>query len=106
MKLENISVTQTPFKDGVRKNVGNWTFSDAIDDTFMYRRILHRGTLMGEFYSDVTNMNWGFAPLSIGWGSASDQQGMNKILKDFGWSFRRNGGCPRFEHVSGRKFPN
>jgi hypothetical protein len=31
---------------------------------------------------------------------------MNKILKDFGWTFRRNGGEARFEHVSGRKFPN
>jgi len=106
MKLESISVARTPFKNGVRKNVGHWSFVDSNDDNFSYRQILHYGTVMGEFYTDRTNINWGFAPLSIGEGSTSDQQGMNKILKDFGWSFRRNGGNPRFEHVSGRKFPN
>jgi hypothetical protein len=106
MKLEAMSVTVTPFKNGVRKNVGNWSFVDNVDGNFSYRQILHHGTLMGEFYTDRLNINWGFAPLSTGWGSASDQMGMNKILKDFGWTFRRNGGEPRFEHVSGRKFPN
>ena len=106
MKLENMAITRTPFKNGVRKNVGNWSFVDNVDGNFSYRQILHHGTLMGEFYTNRDNENWGFAPLSIGWGSASDQMGMNKILQDFGWSFRRNGGKPRYEHVSGRVFPN
>ena len=106
MKLEAISVTKTPFKNGVRKNVGNWSFVDSIDGNFSYRLVKHHGTLMGEFYMDRDDVSWGFAPLSVGWGSASDQQGMNKILQDFGWTFRRNGGTPRYEHVSGRKFPN
>jgi hypothetical protein len=106
MKLEAMSVNVTPFKNGVRKNVGNWSFVDNNDGNFYYRQILHHGTLLGEFYCDCDDVSWGFAPLSTGWGSASDQQGLNKILKDFGWTFRRNGGEARFEHVSGRKFPN
>ena len=64
MKLEAMSVTVTPFKNGVRKNVGNWSFVDNVDGNFSYRQVLHHGTLMGEFYTDLLNLNWGFAPLS------------------------------------------
>jgi len=106
MKLESISVTRTPFNDGVGRNVGNWSFVDRNDGNFSYRQIFHHGTLLGEFYRVPFRDSWNFKPLSTGWGSASDQQGMNKILKDFGWKFRRNGGEARYEHVSGRKFPN
>lgn len=38
----------------------------------------------------------GVLPHSTGWGSASDQQGMNKIMPT-GWRFRRNGGHARYE---------
>jgi hypothetical protein len=40
-----------------------------------------------------------FSPESAGWGSASDQQGMNKILANYGWRYRRNGGEARYERI-------
>jgi hypothetical protein len=104
MKIESMSVTMTPFKDGVTKNVGKWSFRDDYENGFCYRNVYHYDTLMGVFYT--TGAQWQFAPLSVGRGSVSDQNGMNKIFKDFGWSFRRNGGKPRMEHVSGIVFSN
>jgi hypothetical protein len=52
---------------------------------------------MGEFYE--TNGIWVFVPCSTGWGSASDQKGMNQILDGMGMKYRRNGGNPRYDFV-------
>jgi hypothetical protein len=50
--------------------------------------------------------SWYFVPMSTGWGSASDQQGMNKIIKNFDWYFSRKGGVAKYltreEYTSGR----
>ena len=99
MKLADINPSYSgygkPFKDGKTRRVGNWSFYDCFRDGYMTRVISHRGTVMGEFDS-LTGFEWGFSPVSTGWGSVSDQNGMNKIMPSR-WRFRRNGGNPRYE---------
>jgi len=56
------------------------------------RQVYHYGTLMGEFVL-LSDGVWGFEPVSTGWGSVSDQQGMNKMLGGTGWYYSRKGGA-------------
>jgi hypothetical protein len=90
---------------GRNVRLGNWSLEDVRYDGYDIRRIYHYGTVMGEFIDRWDGDGWSFVPVSTGWGSASDQQGMNRILTGTGWTYRRNGGRPRYEHVSGRTFP-
>jgi hypothetical protein len=52
--------------------------------------------VMGYFKDCDPIFGWLFLPISTGWGSASDQQGMNKIMGSE-WKYRRNGGHARYE---------
>jgi hypothetical protein len=111
-----------PHKSGKRRNVGNWSFVDSTNDAFGVRRtpeavrlwnlsplnrsffgeirsVYHYGTLMGSFILGKDEKTWEFTPISVGWGSASDQQGMNKILANYGWKYRRNNGDARYEVI-------
>lgn len=92
---------------GRNVRLGNWSLQDVRHDGYDERRIVHHGTHMGSFVVTPGRYatGWEFAPVSTGWGSASDQQGMNRILTGTGWTYRRNGGRPRYEHVSGVTFP-
>ena len=97
MKLSDINPTVSGawFKDGRCRKVGNWTYTDTVDSNgIMQRFVAHRGTVMGQFH--CFRSVWGFSPISTGWGSASDQQGMNKIMPAE-WRFRRNNGDARYE---------
>lgn len=93
--IGNLATFRSPWTGKVRK-VGNWSFYDNCDGV---RTVYHYGTVMGEFHYEHGDSVWYFVPVSTGWGSASDQQGMNKILKEFGWCYRRNGGNPRYERI-------
>jgi hypothetical protein len=97
MKLADIGdFVAAPHKSGRRRNVGNWSFVDSTD----CRTVYHYGTLMGAFILNEDDLQtWEFAPTSVGWGSVSDQQGMNKILANYSWRYRRNGGVPRYEEI-------
>lgn len=109
MKLADINPnTGHPFRVTTYKTVGNWSFQDFRDDeAFMVgRMVFHHGTRMGEWYKMDGDETFSFAPTSTGWGSVSDQQGMNRILQGTGWRFLRNGGRARYEHENGRFFPN
>jgi len=108
----------TPWRYGRRVTVGNWAFQDSAhtpnptpeDERLSalsplngtargeIRSVWHHGTLMGSFRLTKQG-EWEFTPISRGWGSVSDQQGMNKILKGFGWVYRRNGGNARYERI-------
>ena len=111
MKQADINpINGVAFKSDRTITVGNWSFSDGYDafgnDWTNIRSVYHYDTLMGEFYS-TNNEPWKFAPLSVGHGSVSDQQGMNRILKDTGWTYRRNDGKPRYENSNGvQRFPH
>ena len=82
-----------------QRNVGNWSFYELVDSEGMERVVYHYGTQMGRIVCESGDSRWEFVPVSTGWGSASDQQGMNKILANYGWRYRRNGGNPRYERV-------
>lgn len=108
--------------------VSTWTFVDLPPETgYQVRKVYHHGTLMGEWYRSIEDEEvwgededgeptvvetwpadevWSFAPLSTGWGSASDQQGLNRMLAGSGWRYIRKGGQARFVHEDGRQFPH
>jgi hypothetical protein len=96
----------TPFKDGTVRKVGEWRYED-FSDLVDVRQVFHYDTLMGQF-EDSPQFGWTFEPISTGWGSASDQQGMNKIMGNE-WHYYRNGGDPRYVAYDGvtvfRGFP-
>jgi len=96
MKLADIGNLTTFRSSGKVRKVGKWSFYDSCD----YRRtVYHHGTEMGYFVNEHTHHHidsWYFVPVSTGWGSASDQQGMNKIMPT-AWRYRRNGGRARYE---------
>lgn len=94
MKLADIGDLNTFEVSGRFRKVSSWSF---YDDDILVRTVYHYGTEMGQFHYDHGDGFWYFVPTSTGWGSASDQQGMNKILKNFGWRYRRNNGEARYE---------
>lgn len=123
MKLADIGdIVGTGFCNGRTRKVGNWSFEDSSaypygarrttealrlwklsplnhDFAVSVRSVYHYGTLMGAFRLTKDEQTWEFTPISTGWGSASDQQGMNKILANYGWRYRRNGGSARYERI-------
>jgi hypothetical protein len=122
MKLADIGdFVAVPHKEGRRQNVGKWSFVDSALESFgelnaenlriwrlsplnrafrgEVREVWHYGTLMGAFVLTKDEQSWEFTPISAGWGSVSDQQGMNKIIANYGWRYRRNGGEARYERI-------
>lgn len=105
MKIADMSPTVTAFRDGRARRVNDsWRMIDFryADDGRPVRLVYHYGTRMGQFVgSHPTTPIWEFQPISVGWGSVSDQNGMNKILRDFGFVYRRDykGGGPRYERI-------
>jgi len=109
MKLSDIDPKVTSFRWGQDRTVGRWSFVDLIwfrtlDDTTdrcELREVRHYGTLMGNFVRfaplagpmSPNGGEWVFEPVSTGWGSVSDQQGMNKMLRGYGWYYSRAGGA-------------
>ena len=96
MKLADIGDLTNFSSSGKVRKVSSWSFYDNDD---MERVVYHYGTEMGRFQFEPSDALWYFVPTSTGWGSVSDQQGMNKILANYGWRYRRNGGNPRYERI-------
>jgi hypothetical protein len=96
MKLADIGDLTTFRSSGKVRKVSSWSF---YDNDNLERTVYHYGTEMGRFYYEPSSALWEFLPISVGWGSVSDQQGMNKILANYNWRYRRNGGNPRYERV-------
>ena len=96
MKLADIGELATFRSSGKVRKVSSWSF---YDNDNMERVVYHYGTEMGRFQFEPSDAIWYFVPTSTGWGSVSDQQGMNKILANYGWRYRRNGGNPRYERI-------
>jgi len=98
MKLADIGYFGTYGAVSTREvRVGNWSYFDRLGEDGDERIVYHYGTEMGRFA--LADNVWYFVPTSVGWGSVSDQQGMNKILANYGWRYRRNGGNPRYERI-------
>lgn len=107
MKLEDIGHMGS-FGIGMdrERRVGNWSFYDLVDSDGMVRVVYHYGTQMGRIVQESHDTGWGFQPVSTGWGSVSDQGGMNKIIRRFGWYYSRKNGEAKYitlaEYNSGR----
>jgi len=91
MKLQDIGNMTTFRSSGRVRKVGNWSFYDNDD---MERIVYHYGTMMGSIVNNEGT--WNFVPISTGWGSVSDQGGMNKIIRNFGWYYSRKGGEAKY----------
>lgn len=104
MKVRDLSPLVTRFNATTTKRrvykASTWQAVDYVDsDVFgkgiMVREIWHYSTHMGTFSSD--GGAWKFEPVSIGWGSVSDQKGMNQIMEGIGFRYVRKGGA-RYTH--------
>lgn len=111
MRTAQLAIGSTPFKDGKTHRAGNWSAFDHIEldpdcdkGPWAFRDVYHYRTLMGTFkrylWADPGTAwgDWSFEPVSLGWGSVSDAQGMNQVARGFGWVMRRDarGGGPRW----------
>lgn len=100
MRVRDLSPLVTDWQDGKTRVASTWESVDTVrrlgNDNVKCRQIFHYVTMMGEFVYDGT---WVFVPCSTGWGSVSDQKGMNQILDGMGMVYRRNGGNPRYVFV-------
>lgn len=98
MKLAFINPNESGrwWRYGSERKCGRWSYADDTSTEGKRERfVIHHGTVMGCF-TEVSENVWSFTPISTGWGSASDQQGMNKIMPS-AWRYRRNGGHARYE---------
>lgn len=97
MKIEQLSPLSTSWKSGLSMKASSWSSVDDIDplDGACRRRVFHYETLMAEF---IMSGVWACHPLSTGWGTKSDQDGMNTLLSAVGSSLRyyRNKKYPRY----------
>ena len=87
-------ITGREFRSGKVHRAGNWVAVDSTDPFVApsRREIRHHGTLLGFFEFD--GVTWFWVPVSTGWGSASDQQGCNKVVAGLGgWYYSRKGGA-------------
>ena len=96
MKIQDINPKRNlgiAFKDGQKGKISTWTYED-FSDLVDVRQVFHHDTLMGQF-EDSPEFGWTFEPISTGWGSKSDQDGMNAIMGGE-WTYYRNGNDPRY----------
>lgn len=88
------------FRDGKTRVASSWRSFDWCGDQSQFRDIYHYSTLMGRFVRDDSG-RWSPIFLGVGYGSVSDQHGMNEILHGLGVLsvyYRRDkrGGGPRY----------
>jgi len=97
MRTEHLAPLFTDWKPHRTVRAHAWTAKDSQLGGTKVRDIYHYTTRMGAF-TDTENGDWVFRPVSVGVGSVSDAQGMNKIVGRYGWSMRRDqkGGGPRW----------
>lgn len=102
MKIAELNpVHGRAFASGRTVRAGAWSATDIVlEDALVQRVIRHYGTVMGVFEGDLDSGGWSFVPESVGYGSVSDQGGMNKVMRSFGWYYRRAGGA-RYESIDG-----
>lgn len=106
MRLENFG--ELPYNGDSARKFGNWTVRDIGDfDTDgtgnIYRSAYYYGTRMLILVRRRFATEWTVDEANIGWGSASEQKGVNRILRGAGittHNYRRNGGVARYEIVS------
>lgn len=94
MKVADINpIHGVDWKEGQTRKASTWTMVDSVHCHHLpIREVFHYSTLMGRFVK--VNDSWGFEPISIGWGSVSDQKGINQMVDGLGgWYYSRKGGA-------------
>jgi hypothetical protein len=103
MKVQDLAPTVTPFTEYKSFKASSWSSTDDYEwmdgVQICVRQIFHYDTLMAEFHSawDAEAKEWDAwttKVVSTGWGSVSDQKGMNQLLTAVGSAMRysRKGG--------------
>ena len=109
MKISDINPRVTPFKEGKRLKVRKRYFEDKHydnkEDYHPARFVYHHGCLMVAFVYDDVDRRWDVSRVELGWGSVSDQQGVNQLVEGYGFYYARDakGGGPRIINVNGGK---
>lgn len=100
MKISQIDPTVTEHRRGRARKVGNWSFLDLCEGPHRYRHVWHYNTLMVGYVS-LADGPWFVGYLSVGRGSVSDQGGVNKLVRHYGFRFDRDmaGGGPRIVNL-------
>ena len=113
MRIIEMRPEVTPWRDGQHRRASSWSFTDSYQSIGGHvRSIYHYQTLMGEYVGfertfdhdrGESVLEWTFNPISVGWGSVSDQNGMNMLMswkyhygvtyQDYGYYFVRRGGA-------------
>lgn len=103
MRTADLAPHMQGWREGRKVRAHAWTAVDSRLGGILVRDIYHYTTRMGTFIQDGNGGPWLFSPVSVGFGSVSDAQGMNKITSRYGWWMRRDrrGGGPRWESSEG-----
>lgn len=105
MRIKDLRPDVTAWRDGQTLNAGKWHAVDVTHSAYPpalwpQRVVYHYGTEMVRFDARTTEATeWDVLDVSTGWGSVSDQQGVNQLVSDYGFIYRRNGGA-RIEQVA------
>lgn len=92
------------WQEGQMLSAHNWSAEDWTDTEGNSRRtVYHYSTRMVEFVQLSWMTDWSVDEdtISLGWGSVSDQNGMNNLIRSYGFRYRRDerGGGPRVESL-------
>lgn len=104
VRVANVDPQVTFWVEGqtVKASSGKWVGTDYVgSDGLPCRAVYHHGTMMGTFVrssafgvtTDGRFGMWDFVPAGVGYGSVSDQGGMNAMLKGYGLRMVRRGGA-------------
>lgn len=105
MKVRDLATVE--HQDGRTHRASSW----SAEDTYDYRTIYHYTTPMLRIHQYPPSWSDGVEMLSVGWGSVTDQQGVNQILQELGSTliYVRKGGTPRImdshPQTQGQVFP-
>jgi hypothetical protein len=101
MKIADIDPVVTEWREGRSRTVGAWSFQDMVVGACQVRTVRHYRTVMFVYVTDRSR--WVVMPMDTGWGSVSDQGGVNKLVQSYGWRYCRDlkGGGPRYERLAG-----
>lgn len=100
MRIVNLSPLETPWDDGSVHFASSWRSVDSLNAWHeRVRTVYHYGTAMVEFVSNEFGP-WRFEPVSVGWGSVTDQKYCNQLAQAVGAGLRfcrdTKGGGPRW----------
>jgi len=102
-KVQELSpIYGAEWKNDQTLTASSWRATDWLSYGEWHRRdVYHYSTLMATFHRPAYGGAWQLTYANTGWGSVSDQGGMNEILVGTPYRYRRDakGGGPRIVEV-------